>query len=215
MFKRSFSAFTVIAFFALTACKDPTKEKPRAEVKEVDTPTAAPAAPAAGAESLAFNSQNSKIDFVASKVTKSHDGKFNQFTGTMELVNGKPEGGKVSVEIDLASVETDAEKLTGHLKSADFFDVAKHPKATFASTEVKAGAPAPSTHTVTGNFDLHGVKKSISFPATIGVSDSDVTVKAEFSINRKDFGINYPGASDDLIRDNVLIKLDVKAPRKK
>ena len=68
---------------------------------------------------------------------------------------------------------------------------------------------------MTGVLDLHGVQKSITFPAKIDVSDSEVGVKAEFSINRKDFKIAYAGAPDDLIRDDVLIKLDVKAPRKK
>ena len=64
-------------------------------------------------------------------------------------------------------------------------------------------------------FELHGVKKTISFPATVNVADDAVTAKSEFSINRKDFGINYPGKVNDLIRDDVLIKLDIRAPRKK
>ena len=60
---------------------------------------------------------------------------------------------------------------------------------------------------------MHGVTKSISFPATIGVTADAVTVDASFSINRKDFGINYAGASDDLIRDNVVLKLQVHATK--
>ena len=64
---------------------------------------------------------------------------------------------------------------------------------------------------MTGNLDLHGVTKSISFPADIQISDNEVAVKAEFAINRKDFNINYPGRPNDLIRDNVVIKLDLKA----
>ena len=164
---------------------------------------------------LALDPSSSKVDWVASKVTKSHNGKFKQFTGKIDLVGGKPEASKVTVDIDLGSVEADAPKLTEHLKSADFFDVAKHPKATFTSTEIKPGVPGGATHTVTGLLDLHGVKKTITFPANVEVSDNEVGVKAEFSINRKDFNINYTGAADDLIRDNVLLKLDVKAPRKK
>jgi len=65
--------------------------------------------------------------------------------------------------------------------------------------------------TVTGNLDLHGVTKIITFPAEIHIADVAVTVKAEFAINRKDFNINYPGKPNDLIRDNVVIKLDLKA----
>ena len=72
------------------------------------------------------------------------------------------------------SIWTDTEKLTGHLKSADFFDVAKFPKSTFESTEIKAGSSdakaKDATHTVTGNLTLHGVTRSIQFPAKIAVT---------------------------------------------
>ena len=101
------------------------------------------------------------------------------------------------------------------MKTADFFDVAKFPKATFVSTKIEPNTAAGATHNVTGNFDLHGVKKSITFPATIQSTPEVVSVNAEFAINRKDFGILYPGKADDLIRDGVVIKLTLKVPRKK
>ena len=70
-----------------------------------------------------------------------------------------------------------------------------------------------ATHTVTGNLELHGVKKSITFPATIQVTLDNAAVDAEFAIDRKDFGIVYAGKADDLIRDGVVIKLNLKVPR--
>jgi polyisoprenoid-binding protein YceI len=99
------------------------------------------------------------------------------------------------------------------LKSADFFDAEKFPKATFVSTSVKPGGEKNATHTVTGNLTMHGVTKSISFPATIRLAPGSAEADAEFAINRKDFGIMYPGASDDLIRDDVLIKLTIRAKK--
>ena len=66
---------------------------------------------------------------------------------------------------------------------------------------------------ITGDLTLHGVTKRISFPATVAVSDAQVQASSEFSINRKDFGINYPGMQDDLIRDLVVIKLSLALPR--
>ena len=94
----------------------------------------------------------------------------------------------MTADIDMASTWSDNEGLTGHLKSPDFFDVAKHPKATFVSTEITPGGEKGASHTVTGNFTLHGVTKSISFPATITVSDGSAKVDSEFFINRKDSG---------------------------
>jgi polyisoprenoid-binding protein YceI len=194
------------------ACSDPSANKPKASVG-----TAAPesSAPKTGGETLTISPENSKVDFVAAKVTRTHNGSFKQFGGTIDFINGSAEQSVVSVNIDTASVTTDDDQLTGHLKTPDFFDVAKYPKATFVSTKIEPRPDGSGTHTITGNFDLHGVKKSVIFPANIQVTADSVSVNAEFSINRKDFGINYPGKADDLIHDGVVIKLTLKVPRKK
>jgi polyisoprenoid-binding protein YceI len=60
---------------------------------------------------------------------------------------------------------------------------------------------------------LHGVTKAITFPATINVTPDVATVDSSFSINRKDFGINYAGAADNLIRDDVVLTLHVRATK--
>ena len=61
------------------------------------------------------------------------------------------------------------------------------------------------------NVELHGVTKNITFPTTVEKSEDSIHIKAEFNINRQDFGISYAGKKDDLIRDEVVIKLDIKA----
>ena len=58
---------------------------------------------------------------------------------------------------------------------------------------------------------MHGVTKAITFPATINVSGDAATLESNFSINRKDFGINYPGPRDNLIRDDVVLALHIRA----
>jgi polyisoprenoid-binding protein YceI len=196
------------------ACADPASDKPKATVGQAQ-PQSSAAKPAA-VETLTISPENSKVEFAASKVTRSHQGSFKQFTGKIDLdPNNIPES-RVTVDIDTASVETDDPKLTGHLKTPDFFDVAKYPKATFISTKIEPNTSAGgNAYTVTGNFDLHGQRKSISFPATIEVTADKATMNAEFAINRKDFGIVYTGKADDLIRDAVVIKLDLRVPRKK
>lgn len=198
------------------ACEDPAKDKAKATVSEVKTQAPQAAAPAAAAaESLAIDAQASKIEFVGSKVTGKHEGSFPSFSGKIEFLPEKLEASKLNVTIDTTSLKTDDEGLTGHLMKADFLDVEKFPKATFETSSIKPGGENGATHTVEGTLELHGVKKTISFPATVKVADDAVTAKSEFSINRKDFGISYPGKANDLIRDDVLIKLDIRAPRKK
>jgi len=218
-------AFLVLSLsIFLTACEDPAANKPKATTTNSTTNTATntqsattPATkPAIKGDALPLTAENSKVEFTGSKVTGKHDGGFKAFTGTIDLVNAKPEESSVTVDIDTASVFSDDEGLTKHLKSPDFFDVEKFPKASFTSTKIVADtAKGAGNYTVTGDFNLHGQTKSITFPAKITVTDADVAVDAEFSINRKDFGIVYAGKADDLIRDDVVIKLNLKSPRKK
>jgi polyisoprenoid-binding protein YceI len=106
-------------------------------------------------------------------------------------------------------VWTDADGLTRHLKSPDFFDVAKYPRATFESTEIRAGGDKGATHTIVGNLTLHGVTKGVAFPVVVSEQDAAFAATAEFSLNRKDFGVAYPGMPDDLIRDEVVVRLKI------
>lgn len=207
--------FLAVSLLVLAAgCpKSEIDQKTAAEVTPATASSTAPAQPAAGAMTAKVIKEKSSIDFVAAKITRDHKGKFNNFDGAIEYAGGKPAG--VSFDIDLSSVETDTEKLTGHLKTPDFFDVAKYPRATFTSTslvEAPAGSPAGTTHQLRGVLDLHGVKKEMTIPVNAQVTAEGVRTKSEFTINRHDWGVNYKGAADDLIKDNVLIKLDLLFP---
>ena len=199
------------ALLLMVACADPAADKSKAVTGAATS--ASPQTTSTG-EKYLVTPQNSKIQFVGSKVTGSHNGEFKQFSGKVDFA-GQPENSAVSITIDMNSVSTDADKLTEHLKTPDFFDVAKFPQATFASTQIKAGGEKGASHIVTGNFQLHGVTKSITFPATIGVTPDAITVQSTFAINRKDFGINFAGPSDNLIRDDVVLTLNIKGEKAK
>ena len=208
---RSRVAFVAIAALLLfSACNNPASDKPKAVVGEA---TNASSAPVAAAEKYVITPENSKVEFIGAKVTGHHNGSFKKFSGTIDYAAGQIEKSRVSITIDSSSLETDTPDLTKHLKTADFFDVAKYPNATFESTEIKPGGDKGASHTVKGNLTMHGVTKSISFPATIAVSPGQITVESSFAINRKDFGISYAGGPDNLIRDDVALSLHVKATK--
>ena len=198
---------TILAgLMLIAACADPAADKPKAVTGEA----AQVSSPAVAGQKYLITTQNSKIEWVASKVTGSHNGSFQSFSGEVDYA-GAPEKSRVSVSIDASSIIANDPKLTEHLKTPDFFDVAKFPKATFVSTEIKPGGESGATHTVTGNLTMHGVTKAVTFPATIAVTADTASVDANFAINRKDFGINYPGAPDNAIRDQVVLKLTIRA----
>lgn len=207
------STLALLPLLLLTACdNEPGKGKAQATVAApVASAPATVTTAAATKASFAFSNDGSKVEYTGAKVTGKHPGGFDKFTGTVSLLDNAVEKSSVSVEIDTDSLTSDNDKLTGHLKSPDFFDVAKFPKARFSSTAIKAGGEGGASHTITGNLDLHGVTKSITFPATIRVTAEGVEVDAEFAINRKDFGIVYPGMPDDLIKDDVAIKLTIRS----
>lgn len=156
---------------------------------------------------------DSTIGFTGSKVTGSHDGGFSQWRGVLELDREHLSASALTVTIDMGSVFTDEDDLTEHLRSADFFDVERFPTATFTSSRITEGGEGDATHTITGDLTLHGVTKTISFPAKVNITDGAIEATSEFSINRRDFDINYPGRPNDLIRDGVVIKLHIRAPR--
>lgn len=193
-------------------CKSELDGKPVAKVGEAkgDAKPATDVKPdvaAAASKTLKADPATSKIEFVGAKITGDHKGDFKSFTGEATIAGSVPSSVKFS--IDTASVNADAEDLTVHLKSPDFFDVAKFPKAEFASTTIEAKAAGDANYEVTGDLDLHGVKKSITFPAKITVDERGAKGTAEFKINRKDFGIVYAGKADDLIKDEVLLKISL------
>jgi polyisoprenoid-binding protein YceI len=204
---------TLAAVLLLTcaACED-KPAKPQAQVNASEA-LAVPSLPVrAFATLFTFDQKRSSVEFVGAKLTRKHAGKFANFRGTIQLVGGEVTNGAVTVVVDTASLGADDERLTRHLKSPDFLHVERFPKAAFTSTSIQAGGPDGTTHTITGNLELHGVTKQLSFPAKVRVLAEAVEVTAEFSILRKEFGINYDGVAGDLIKNDVLllIRLDAR-----
>lgn len=207
MLRQSATLCILFALLILCSCANPADDKSRAVTSNA-APVAS-SAPAGQVEKYLIKPDTSKIEFDASKVTGSHHGSFEKFSGEINYT-GDVEKSAVTITIDTDSIKTDDEGLTKHLKTADFFDVAKYSQATFKSTAIKAGGDKGASHTVSGNLDLHGVTKSITFPATIVASPGGINVDSSFAINRKDFGINYAGATNNLIRDEVVLTLKVR-----
>jgi polyisoprenoid-binding protein YceI len=164
---------------------------------------AADAVPAAGGKAV-LTPQNTKIQFVCAHVGAKPDprkGGFGKFSGTA-VMDGKSLK-SVNLEIDTASLFTEFDMLTTHLKSPDFFEVRRFPTAKFESTKIEAGAGGSQ---ITGKLTLHGVSKEVSFPAKVEMTDAGLKLVSEFTINRREFGINYdPKKVEDKVALTVVI----------
>ena len=210
--KMIFKAVPIVSVIVLLGCSNPADKVPEAKVASAtNAPAAEPGlakTPVAAPRSYVINPENSSIGFIGSKVTGSHNGGFKKFVGELRVENGKLAEAGNKVVIETTSLYADNDRLTGHLKGPDFFNVAQIPTATFETTAITQNA---TNYTVTGNLTLHGVTKQISFPASIAVSEAAVEVNADFFINRLDLDIKYRGMPNDLIRKEVVLKLKVKA----
>jgi polyisoprenoid-binding protein YceI len=90
-------------------------------------------------------------------------GRFDKFEGTFSYDDKNPGASKVKVDIDTNSLNSNHAERDKHLRSADFLDVAKFPKATFVSKSVTAKGDGKAT--ITGDLTLHGVTKEVAIDA--------------------------------------------------
>jgi len=200
----------MFAFLLVLACaEDLSKSAPAAKVEApvapppvAPPPVAAPAAAPVGTP-VAIDPARSSISARGAKITKTHDIQFPEFAGSLRVEGEKLVG--VEVTVKMAALVADSEKLTGHLKNEDFFSVDTLPESKFTGT-VADGV-------VKGDLTLHGVTRPVEFPATVAIDATTVSADAEFTINRHDFGVSYPGKPDDLIQDSVVLKVKLVAGR--
>jgi len=87
-------------------------------------------------------------------------GRFNEFGGNFDFDADKPSANKVDIRIDMSSIDTNHAERDKHLRSDDFFDVEKYPKATFTTTSYSDKGNGKGV--LKGTLTLHGVKKAVS-----------------------------------------------------
>lgn len=176
-------------------------------------------------ENYKLDDQESEIKWTGKKVTGEHWGYVPFDRGFLTVRNGRIINGEFSVDMNLLNVQdlTDEEtneKLTGHLKSDDFFSVAKYPKAFFrinkALVNAFAGDGEPN-YTFSGELTIKGITKPITFPAIVTVNDEKITATANFTFNRAKYEVKFRSGSffdnlgDKMIYDDVPLNIKITA----
>jgi polyisoprenoid-binding protein YceI len=159
----------------------------------------------ASAADFPLSDKNTTITFVGTKPNGKHEGGFKKVSGTASVQNKDLTTLKITLDIDMNSLYTDEPKLTGHLKTGDFFGVKANPKSKFVSTKVeKAG----DEYKITGDLTMVGETKSVTFPATVAVTADGLTLSSSFTIDRTQWGMKYGKGKID---DNVKLTVSVKS----
>src|SRR5882762_2365010 len=117
-------------------------------------------------------------------------GIFKGFKGTVAFDEQNPAASKFDVTIDVATINTGNGLQNKHAKSDEWFDVAKYPQIHFTSQKiVKAG----TGYQVTGDLEVHGVKKAVTIPFTFVRTAKGGQFTGSFTVNRNDFKLGKPG----------------------
>lgn len=216
----------VILALTMASCKNNNANAEQAVEQAADQAAAAveQAATAVMVSGTYTVEPSSVVEWVGKKPTGQHTGTIGLQSGSLTVDNGKVTG---DFTIDMNSItvtditEADGKlDLEAHLKGtgkedgADhFFNVKTYPTGTFKLTSFDGA-------NVTGDLTLKGKTKTISFPATLTITDNEVTLESKpFEINRVDFGVNYASKSvfgdlkDKFINDEIELVVKVKAKK--
>lgn len=136
----------------------------------------------------------SEINWIGKKVTGAHNGTIGIKSGTLVVNNGKLGGGNFIIDVpsikilDIADPATNAQ-FAGHLFSEDFFAVDRFPEATFNITDI--GQTHDGKDLVTGALTIKGITHSVSFPATINITDNNIKASGKIRIDRTKYDMKF------------------------
>jgi polyisoprenoid-binding protein YceI len=192
----------------LTGCKNRAGEAKTGEPETAMTTEQA-------AENYVAAISESTIEWQGYKPTGDHKGTIKIASGDFKVTDGIISGG--SFVIDMNSIEEieDNQRLIGHLKSADFFEVETYPTATFEITGVE---DKDNQTLLSGNLTLKDATNNVTFPVSISNEAGVLSVSSEvFTIDRSKWNVRYGSKTffDDLkdkfINDDIELKISVKA----
>jgi polyisoprenoid-binding protein YceI len=175
----------------------------------------------AAIETYNIDPVHSSVGFTIRHLVGKVPGRFTQFSGTITVDRDNLENSSVSAVIQAGSVDTDNDKRNGHLKTADFFDVATYSTITFKSTSWKK--TGDGAFDVTGDLTIKNVTKPVVLKVTLngfgpgmkGTLESGW--EATTTINRTDFGVNGPAMLGTMLGTDVgvdiLIEADIAAAK--
>ncbi|WJJ98019.1 YceI family protein [Algibacter luteus] len=205
------SAFT----FAVTSCKDKAKEATTTAAEAVEE--------VVNAEAYTVNKDASTIAWKGFKPTGTHTGTIAIENGVLDVSNGNIVGGTFLIDMnsivvtDIPAEDEKNAKLTGHLKSPDFFDAQKYPSAGFTITGLEE---VEGKMMLSGNLSLKDAKNNVTFPVSVTNENGVVTLTSEtFTIDRSKWNVQYGSKSffdnlgDKFINDDIELKVSVSAAK--
>lgn len=179
------------------------------------------AAPASATEVFVIDPAHSSVDFKIRHLMTPKAGKFREVEGAVNINRAEPAKSSVEFTIKTATIDTGEPDRDEHLRSPDFFEVAKYPTISFKSSSV---TPKSATlFDVTGELTMHGVTKRVVLPVTFhgfgkdGRGKERAGFSTETTLDRKDYGITWNRILDEggvLLGDEVKVSIDLEVVKR-
>lgn len=175
-------------------------------------------ATATAARTLNIDLAHSEVAFQVRHLLSKVRGRFSAFGGTITYDAANPTASSVNVIIQSASIDTNEPQRDGHLKGADFFAAETYPTVAFVSHSITS--TGKDQYSVEGDLTVRDITKRITVPVSFLGTAKDpwgnekVAFEAEFTINRKDYGLNWNAALETggfLVGDDVKVTLAIQA----
>jgi polyisoprenoid-binding protein YceI len=169
-----------------------------------------------------IDAAHSGVSFKVRHLMIAHvKGEFTKISGTVNFDDANPSASSIDITIDAASIHTREPQRDEHLRSADFFDVAKYPSITFKSKGVTP--VGKDTYEVAGDLTIHGVTDQVAFTVDSVTPEAKDPwggfrrgAAAELNISRKDFGLTWNATLESggfMVGDEVKINLEIEMVR--
>jgi polyisoprenoid-binding protein YceI len=216
--KRTLIYSGIISLAMMFSCAGPEGKK--ASISEADTIIAN----TEGADKYSVDLTSSMVEWKGFKPTGQHNGTLALKSGALYIKENTPVGGEFVIDmqslkvLDIEDPEYNG-KLTGHLNSPDFFDVANNPTANFVITQVVRTTES-NTYELTGNLTIKGITKSVGFKANVTLEgDKASSSTPEFTIDRAAYDIKFKSKKffddlkDDFINDEIALVIKLNASK--
>ncbi|MDO4763335.1 MAG: YceI family protein [Flavobacteriaceae bacterium] len=203
--------------FTLQSCKkDNVSDKEAQQVEKITDATL-----------FDVDKELSNIDWKGYKIFKSektsHFGTLKFSEGEIGVKDNQIVSGKFVADMhslantDLADNKEASEKLDGHLKSVDFFNVEKYPTATFEITKITPKTEGDYNSTVEGNLTIKETTKSVSFNANLSIDGEQISLSTEpTDIDRTLFGVEFQSPIENgVIKNEMTLQINLKAKLRK
>ncbi len=149
--------------------------------------------------------EKSALAFVSQQMGVSVDGRFTRFSATLDFDPSRPEAGRATLDIDLASIDAGGPEANDEVKGRNWFDVKQNPVAKFVSGSVKP--LGNNRFEVRGQMTIKGRTREVAAPFTLKADAAGAVIEGGFPLKRLDYGIGTGAWGDtSVVADEVQIR---------